>query len=127
MTGTLATINGEAFAVPGLTFTGTRRQRGDWTRLSLICRDARGAVEVWTYDQMPSMGGVEFHSPTPLYGDVEPDHTDCDIVPGVGRCWYDGSSLTYAQRLLPLIEAGDSTAVLRQMAAWHEQQFGGAS
>ena len=128
---TLATINGEALAVPGLRFWG-RARRG---RIAIICSDDRGAVELWTQREwmtsadpvMRGLGGVELHSPRPLCDFfLDPSFTDCEILPG-GVCYADGSSLAYSETFLPLIDAGDSAGVLRELAGWHETHFGGAA
>jgi hypothetical protein len=120
---TLARINGEALSVPGLRFWG---RQFDW-KFSVCCGDGRGTVELWHSDHTPDLGGVEIHSPVSLYGDPEPHHTDCVLVPGDGRCWHDGTSLGYEREFLPLIRSGDSEGVLRELAAWHESHFGGES
>lgn len=130
---TLATVNGEALAVPGLTFWGKRVNWGGDRRIALICSDDRGAVELWTCEGYMnstnpihrSLGGVEIHSRRPLYDFApEPSFTDCEIVPD-GRCWADGSSLAYGRDFLPLIDAGDHAGVLRTLAEWHVSHFGG--
>lgn len=124
-------INGEVLSVPGLRFWG-RRFPGH--KFSVCCGDERGTVEVWHFDHadLPTdlaasaagLGGVELHSPVSLYGQGEPDFTDCPLVPGDGRCWVDGSSLAYSDTFAPLVAAGDSQGVLAELAAWHESHFG---
>lgn len=131
MTGTLATVNGEHYAVPGLTFWGQRTDWGGDVRIALVCFDGRGAVEVWTVEAWMhssralyrGLGGVEIHSPAPHYDGDEPIE-GCTVldVP----CYTDGSSLAYGEQFLPLIEAGDSEAVLRLLAEWHASHFGPA-
>lgn len=117
---TLAQINGEALAVPGLRFWG-QRKRG---RIAIIAQDERGAVELWTREGgLTDHGGIELHSPRPMYGERTPDFTDCDILPG-GECWTDGSSLAWPGTFMPLVRANDSEQVLREIAHWHATHFG---
>lgn len=115
---TLATINGEAFAAPALQFWG--RHAGN--RIAIICSNPHGAVEVWhsTYFGSAELGGVEFHSPAPLFDGDEP-HEDCTILGG--RCYTDGTSMGYTRQFLPLIQAGDSPRLLRLLADWHAGEF----
>lgn len=114
---TLARVNGEAYAEKGLTFRGMRQ--GD--RMSIICESPKGAIEVWTYEGYEGMGGVEVHSPKPLYGEDEPDFEDCHVLRG--KCWCDGSSLSYREKFLPMIQKGDSEGVLRALANWYHSHF----
>jgi len=120
---TLEKVNGEALSVPGLRFWGQRKHG----RVALIASDERGAVELWTREGgLSDHGGIELHSPRPLYGENTPDFTDCDILPGQ-LCWTDGSSLAWPRTFVPLIRANDSAGVLRKIAEWHASHFGGAS
>lgn len=133
---TLAQINGESLAVPGLRFWGARDvQQSGWAdRFSLIASDHRGAIELWEVRDerlagfstlRGAYGGIEVHSPTPKYDGHEP-MAEC-VVLGGRDCYCDGSSLAYAEKARPLIEAGDSAALLRLLADWHASHFGGAS
>lgn len=132
MTGTLAAVNGEHYAVPGLTFWGRRVPwAGGDIRVALICSDHRGAIELWTSESWMNsknviyrgLGGVEVHSTSPQPGDSVDDAIDgCEIIGG--PCFTDGSSLAYSEQFLPLIEAGDSEGVLRLLAYWHRREFG---
>lgn len=128
MTG-LARINGEALAVPGLRFWRARNIQGGWPlRVSLICEDGRGAIEVWadtSPDWPKNLGGVEVHSRTPQY-DGQESLSGCSVLRGAD-CYADGSSLAYGVQFAPLIEAGDSAAVLRLAADWHASHFGPAA
>ena len=126
---TLATINGEALAVPGLTFWGKRTAWGnDDRRIALICSDQRGAVELWTCENWMTsnpmyrkLGGVEIHARSPQH-DFMTNIPDCEIVGG--GCWTDGSSLAYSETFLPMIDRGDHAGVLRELANWHAAHFG---
>jgi len=132
MAATLATLNGEALAVPGLEFWGKRIRWGNQHRIALICSDNRGAIELWTCEEwmhapdpmLRDLGGIEIHSRAQMYDGQDPI-PDCTILGGDGRCYTDGSSLAYS-RLRPLIEAGASAAVLEELAGWHRARFGSA-
>lgn len=126
--GTLARINGEAYAAPGLTF----RRRSVDGKLAIVCSDSRGAAEVWHLVPDPKvdailggrlLGGVEKHSPVQIH-DFMSEPIECDILGG--PCWADGTSLGFDETFAPLIAAGDSQAVLRELAEWHASWFGGA-
>lgn len=133
---TLATINGEALAVPGLEFRPVR----NGNRVGIVAQDARGAVEVWhelfDLDSMTmspearalladGIGGVEVHSRRPMFGLDDPNIPDCDILGG--PCWTDGSSLAWRETFAPMVHRGDAAGVLRELADWHRAHFGGAS
>lgn len=123
----LARINGESLAVPGLRFWGGRDiHRTGWTdRVSLIASDSRGAVELWQAGYGYSgaqVGGIEVHSRTPQYDGQEPLGGSCAALHG-DDCYADGSTLAYTDQALPLIQAGDSAGVLRLLARWHEAHF----
>lgn len=125
---TLATLNGEALAVPGLRFWGRRA----YDRIAIICSNSQGAVELWTEEHwmnspdpmLRSLGGVEIHSPVQRHDFAPEPMKDCAILGG-NDCWTDGSSLAYGETFLPLIDAGDSAGVLRELAEWHRAHFGG--
>ncbi len=125
--GTLAHINGESLAVPGLAFRG-RMVNG---KIAIVCSDSRGAAELWHFAPDPKidailggrlLGGVEKHSPVQVH-DFMPDPIECDILGG--PCWADGTSLGFDETFAPLIAGGNSQAVLRELANWHASWFGG--
>lgn len=50
-------------------------------------------------------GGVERHSPRPVYDwekQDEPHHADCFLLGG--PCWHDGTSLYFSERIAPMLE-----------------------
>lgn len=126
----LADLDLAAHTAPGVAY---RLDRKGAARISLICHDERGAIELWMTDLAaipPSVrsiasvrmsGGVEIHSTTPLDGD-EPGWGDCPVLPG--RTCYSGGVSLVGLPFLSLIEAGDSAAVLRLLAERHAQAFG---
>jgi hypothetical protein len=48
-------------------------------------------------------GGVEVHSPKPMYdfGDGKPHHENCWLLKA--PCWHDGSSLYFSENIEPMI------------------------
>lgn len=53
------------------------------------------------------IGGVEYHSPVPVYEwqtADNPDHADCFLLGG--PCWHDGSSLYFSERIEPMLRNG---------------------
>lgn len=126
---TLARINGEALAVPGLRFWGrSDLQNNGWAnRVSLLASDSRGAIELWESNtqSIGSFGGIEVHSRTPQY-DGQGSMGSCAALHG-DECYADGSSLAYVERAQPLIAAGDSAGVLALLADWHRSHFGAAA
>lgn len=123
---TLAQIGLTAHAVPGLRVWSAPDvlQSGLHDRFSVVASDERGAVELWQLGGGP-LGGIEVHSPTPLYGDEDSPIPGCHVLGG-RDCYCDGSSLAFTEQAHPLIAAGDSAAVLRLLADWHAREFGGA-
>lgn len=127
---TLARINGEALAVPGLRFWGgVDIQNSGWhDRVSLVASDKAGAVELWEAGRNTTygpIGGIEVHSRKPVYDGQEPME-ECSILHG-GECYCDGSSLAYFEQAKPLIEAGDSASLLALLARWHQSHFAAGS
>lgn len=120
---TLAQINGEALAVPGLRFWGNR----DGYVFAIIAQDELGAAELW-WDSRHDHGGIELHSPRDWgrFGAGQgPMNPGCTILGG--DCWSDGSLTAWYRVFLPLVEAADSAGVLRELARWHATHLGGAS
>jgi hypothetical protein len=126
MTTTLQSLNFETAKLPGLTV----RALANGDRFSLIVENESGAIELWSRPgQRPArhitgddtIGGVETHSPKPLYDDDDPAYNTCHVLGG--NCWADGSSLAYVDTFLPLIRAGDTVAILHGLADWHESHF----
>lgn len=128
MVTTLARINGEALAVPGLRFWARRDSSytaDGWTLYSLIASDERGASELWCFLERPAMGGIEYHQPVPhAEGDV-PHSANCEIRSGA--CYREGSSWDWRHRFLPLVKTGDSRGVLRLLADCHSRAFEGVA
>lgn len=60
------------------------------------------------------VGGIEIHSPTPLYEGQEPMHLNCNYTKD-GICYHDGSSLAFEaiERLFD-----NPAAMFRELAAW---------
>jgi hypothetical protein len=116
---TLAKINGEALAVPGLRIWG----RSAYGRFAIIAQDEHGAAELWCDETRPDIGGVELHSPRD-WGRFSLTAEDCEILGG--RCWSDGSLSAWNRTFVPLVEARDSEGVLRKLVGWHRAYFGGA-
>lgn len=117
---TLATINGEALAVPGLRFWGNRLDHV----FAIIAQDDRGAAELW-FDERHGDGGIELHFPSEpqdrlACGPVE----TCTILGG--PCWSDRSLLAYERDFAGLVAAGDSAGVLLELLRWHDESFGAA-
>jgi hypothetical protein len=73
----------------------------------------KGAVHVWAranHDEWIAefgehwIGGVERHSPVPVYSfndPDKPDHPDCFLLNG--PCWHDGTSLYFSERIAPML------------------------
>jgi hypothetical protein len=128
MTTTLQRLNFETAKLPGLRVWGFPSPH--WPgRVSIVVQNDRGAVELWSAPTAPeveaitrhnSIGGVEIHSPKPLYDD-QPASEDCQVLGG--NCWTTGSSLAYGDTFLPLIQAGNTVAILHRLADWHESTF----
>lgn len=122
---TLRDINGEALSVPGLRFWAEDKPMN---RFRIVAQNDKGAVELWQ-GHVPDevtlpgpFGGVEIHSPVALHSwEPDPDFYDCPILGG--KCWTDGSSLTFSEGFHPLIQAGDSEGVLSMLAGWHVSKF----
>jgi hypothetical protein len=123
---TLRSLNFETAKLPGLTV----RALADGDRFSLIVENESGAIELWSEPNHPAVrhitgddtrGGVEVHSPKPLYDGDDPASSVCHVL--LGNCWADGSSLAYVQTFLPLIEAGKAVAILHNLADIHNSQF----
>jgi hypothetical protein len=130
MTTTLQSLNFETAKLPGLRVWGFPSPHWEG-RVSIVVQNERGAVELWSAPTAPeveaithsnSIGGVEIHSPTQLYDfAAEPTSEACNVLDG--NCWSDGSSLAYSDKFLPLIQAGNTTAILHALADWHESHF----
>lgn len=117
----LASINGEALSVPGLTIYGEIT----YGCSAIIARDKRGAAELWC-DIKRTLGGIELHSPVDWgrhNAGRGPSYAHCDVLEG--PCWSDGSLSAWDDVFLPLIKAADSEGVLRELADWHAHHFGG--
>lgn len=56
--------------------------------------DNVGVVEAWRSETSYGnfFGGLEIHSAHPIYGQHEPNHTDCRFI---GNCWHDGSTTAF--------------------------------
>lgn len=88
-------------------------QQGDRPCHMWTLKGPKGGVHVWARPNDPEwiakwgehfMGGVERHSPVPIYdwNDAEkPDHADCFLLGG--PCWHDGTSLYFSERIEPMI------------------------
>lgn len=75
-------------------------------------RGPKGGVHVWAGENPAEFqarwgeryyGGIECHSPKPLYshsGDT-PDHDHCWVLKG--PCWHDGSSLQFSEEIEPFM------------------------
>lgn len=87
-----------------------------------------GAIEGWRrpspieFDQVMGdgyYGGIEIHSIDPLDdGMVEIDN--CTFTGG--KCWTDGSSLAYHERLSPIW--GSDETVFAELVSWAHNRFG---
>jgi len=70
-----------------------KRDRESYVVLTPDC-----SVEAWRMSSLSApyerVGGVEVHSPTPLYEGHQPLDRPCSYVPG-GICYTDGSSLAF--------------------------------
>lgn len=53
-----------------------------------------GVVEAWRSETSYGnfFGGLEIHSAHPIYGQHEPNRTNCRFI---GNCWHDGSSTAF--------------------------------
>lgn len=56
--------------------------------------DNVGVVEAWRSETSLGnfFGGLEIHSAHPIYGQHEPNHTNCRFI---GNCWHDGSTTAF--------------------------------
>lgn len=76
-----------------------------------IVRDDKGAIEIWaTYSDDPLFdtnwfGGIEMHAASaPNYMDEDKcSHENCWVLNG-SKCWHDGSSLQFIERVEPMLE-----------------------
>lgn len=114
---TLDTLNTEALYVPGMRFWKKTFER----RLGAIAQNANGAIEIWHALRDAEVGQVIGHSPKPLDGYELT--MECTILGGT--CYSKESFTAYSLDFFPLMQAGDDEAVLKQLAAWHDQVFAG--
>jgi hypothetical protein len=86
---------------------------GDQNRHMWTLKGPKGGVHVWAKPNSPDwiarwgdhfVGGVERHSPVPVY-DMDdkdkPHHDDCFLLNG--PCWHDGTSLYFQERIEPML------------------------
>ncbi|TDQ63605.1 hypothetical protein ATL17_1612 [Maritalea mobilis] len=73
-----------------------------------------GGVHIWAIEQDKDwrdrwgerfLGGIEIHSPKPLYGDCQASHDDCWLLNA--PCWHDGSSLQFSEQIEPVMRHCD--------------------
>ena len=72
-------------------------------------KSPKGACHIWAVENPPNMpfygelyyGGIEIHSPTPMYGDAPPHHEKCWLLDA--PCWHDGSSLQFSEQIEPIL------------------------
>lgn len=92
---------------------------------SITGRD--GAVSIHATDHggdYGMSGGVEVHSVTPT-SDRPPSHTDCEFTGG--KCWHDGSSLYFEERIKPTWRYPscheDHELMWNECASWYNDRF----
>jgi hypothetical protein len=106
----------------------TRELDGTLERESYVYSTPAGAIELWRtpeagdghYYETGYYGGVEMHSPVPLYDGQGPMDGHCQWVRG-GQCYTDGSSLAFDE----FAHDFDSPVYLKPaLADWHRSRFG---
>lgn len=100
------------------------------------CQNELGGVHIWAQLYQHSnlseqyYGGIEVHSPKPLYDPTEPhSHDSCWLIGG--PCWHDGSGLAFEDHVLPLIRELGTENILQHLKPilikWHKLYFGDQS
>lgn len=104
----------------------TRELDGVLERESYVYSTPAGATELWRrpesgaqWSQTGYYGGVESHSPVPLYAGQEPMTGYCEWVRG-GECFSDGSSLAFDQFEH---DFGSPDYLKPALADWHRSRF----
>ncbi|AIY01180.1 hypothetical protein ART_1581 [Arthrobacter sp. PAMC 25486] len=105
----------------------TRELEGVVERESYIYSTPDGAVELWrrpetgglSWSSTGHMGGVEIHSPKPLYANQKQNPGYCAHVWG-GKCWTSGSSMAFDQYEE---EFGQPDYIKAELARWHSNEF----
>lgn len=106
----------------------THELEGVVERESYIYSTPNGAIELWrrpevggfSWNSNGHMGGVEVHSPKPLYENQKQNPGYCSHVWG-GKCWTTGSSMAFERYEE---EFGEPDYIKSELATWHENQFG---
>lgn len=74
-----------------------RRIEHNNERLQWLVIGEKGAIQLWCFSRDVTGGGIEIHSREPLFEGHEPTKGDCWVT-GC-KCYADGSSLQYSERL----------------------------
>ncbi len=74
-----------------------RRIEHNNERLQWLVIGEKGAIHLWCSSRDMTGGGIEIHSREPLFEGHEPTKGDCWVT-GC-KCYADGSSLQYSERL----------------------------
>lgn len=105
-----------------------RELEGVLERESYVYSTPAGAIELWrrpevggtNWHQSGHYGGVESHSPVPLYDGQTPMPGHCEWVKG-GKCYTDGSSLAFDEFEN---DFGTPNYLKPSLADWHRSRFG---
>lgn len=96
-------------------------------------KNEKGGIHIWS-SLRPSpitgeiYGGIEVHSPVPLYTEPEPTHAECWLIDG--PCYHCGSSLYFEERIKPILKNGHSlpeeklARIRTILTDWHNSYFG---
>jgi hypothetical protein len=104
-----------------------RELEGKLERESYVYSTPEGAIELWRtpeagdvhWHQSGHYGGVEVHSPVPLYEDQTSVPGYCQWVKG-GKCYTDGSSLAFDEFER---DFGSPEYLKPALANWHRSRF----
>ena len=104
-----------------------RELDGKLERESYVYSTPEGAIELWRrpevgdtrWHETGHYGGVETHSPVPLYEDQTPVTGHCEWVKG-GICYTDGSSLAFDEFER---DFGSPDYLKPALAQWHRSRF----
>lgn len=105
----------------------TRELEGVVERESYIYSTPEGAIELWrrpdsgdlSWNSTGHIGGIEVHSPQPLFKDQTPRPGHCQHVWG-GQCWTTGSSMAFDQFEHSF---GTPDYIKGALESWHSGQF----
>lgn len=105
-----------------------RELDGKLERESYVYSTPEGSIELWrtpeavggvSWHQTGHYGGVEVHSPVPLYKDQSPMEGHCQWVRG-GTCYTDGSSLAFGEFER---DFGAPEYLKSALSRWHRSRF----